>query len=416
MSKLKNKCQPREPGCLYNDQDRCYDCDKPFYFDGVRCEIYGCMKLNAKGCETCMYPMQVVNQTNLCAVVNCDRMEKDKCVICKPGFALATDGSCRTQDPYCLVYATNGCSKCIKGYRLDSNGACQYADEHCWDFSAQGSCTNCDRLYFLNQFNKCEIKDNSCAAYCGGRCIECKAYNYLYQGLCYPNSKGCLVQKNIKTCEKCESGYVLGSGVCTPQITKLDWNSINMDFFSGDSAESVQTAQNVFTVGKTNKYNLDGAISKGGAQIIYSSVVSGRTCFQVDDNAKPDGWTPNIATSGEFIGVLLKQVQIFYALDIKFVQGSSLTKFAVERSDDGKKFIRVSEFTVSQVTIGTVQTFYFTPVQALAMRIVVLGGAANIKFEFYYSNGQSVYPSENSTYIQQQTGSTILDSLKGQIF
>jgi hypothetical protein len=76
----------------------------------------------------------------------------------------------------------------------------------------------------------------------------------------------------------------------------------------------------------------------------------------------------------------------------------------------------VSQFTVTNGAAGTVQTFYFTPVQALGMRIVVLQGVPNIKFEFYYSNGENVYANNNSTYIQQQTGMTILDGLKGQLF
>ena len=91
----------------------------------------------------------------------------------------------------------------MKGYRVDYSGVCQYADDHCWDFSEQGHCTNCDRLFFLNIHNKCEIKDSNCAAYSGGRCIECKNYFYLHRGLCYPNAKGCLKQTNIKKCEMC---------------------------------------------------------------------------------------------------------------------------------------------------------------------------------------------------------------------
>jgi hypothetical protein len=45
MSKLQGKCLQKEPGCIYDDQDKCYSCDKPFHFDGVRCDIYGCLKL-----------------------------------------------------------------------------------------------------------------------------------------------------------------------------------------------------------------------------------------------------------------------------------------------------------------------------------------------------------------------------------
>jgi hypothetical protein len=61
-------------------------------------------------------------------------------------------------------------------------------------------------------------------------------------------------------------------------------------------------------VGKTNKYNLDGAISKGNAKIIYNSVVAGRSSFQVDDNAQADGWTPTGPPANAYIGVVLQQV------------------------------------------------------------------------------------------------------------
>jgi hypothetical protein len=61
------------------------------------------MKLNYKGCEECFYPREIT-KTGLCSVINCDRMEKDKCVACKPGFMNANDGSCQVEDPKCLKY------------------------------------------------------------------------------------------------------------------------------------------------------------------------------------------------------------------------------------------------------------------------------------------------------------------------
>lgn len=76
-------------------------------------------------------------------------------MICKPGYTIVNDGSCQLEDPKCLVYGERGCKKCVKGYKLDKYNKCQYADEHCWDFSEKGHCTNCDRLYFLNVWNKC---------------------------------------------------------------------------------------------------------------------------------------------------------------------------------------------------------------------------------------------------------------------
>lgn len=235
MSKLKGKCLQNEPGCIYDHQDMCSSCDKPFHFDGVRCDVYGCLKLANNGCDTCNYPMQVVNSTGLCWVVNCEQMVNASCELCKSGFVLATDGSCKPQDSKCLVVSVTGCSVCMKGYVVDGNGVCQYTDEHCASFSTEGSCTNCDRLYFLNGYSKCEIRDSNCVAYSGGNCVQCKDYSFVYQGRCFPNAKGCLTQVNTKTCSVCETGYNLDSGICIPSITKLDWNSVNMDFFAGDS-------------------------------------------------------------------------------------------------------------------------------------------------------------------------------------
>lgn len=65
-----------------------------------------------------------------------------------------------------------------------------------------------------------------------------------------------------------------------------------MDFWSGESDESIDISKEVFSRGKTNKYNLDGAINKGKAKIVYSSIVSGRKSLQVDDYTETNGWTP----------------------------------------------------------------------------------------------------------------------------
>ena len=57
-----------------------------------------------------------------------------------------------------------------------------------------------------------------------------------------------------------------------------------MNFWSGDSDQNVEISKEVFSVGKTNKFNLDGAISKSKAKIVYSSVLSKRKAFKVDDD------------------------------------------------------------------------------------------------------------------------------------
>jgi hypothetical protein len=127
-----------------------------------------------------------------------------------------------------------------------------------------------------------------------------------------------------------------------------------MNFYSPDTSQNVSTSQQVFTVGKTNMYNLDGAILKGNAQIIYSSCVAGRSAFQVDDISQADGWAPIGSAVNQYIGVVLQQVQIFYALDIKYLQGCTMKQFTVERSDDGVNFVKVSDLNVTNGMIGTV--------------------------------------------------------------
>lgn len=142
--------------------------------------------------------------------------------------------------------------------------------------------------------------------------------------------------------------------MCTPQITKLTWDSVDMDFWSGESDENVAISKSVFSVGKTNKFNLDTAIAKGKGKVFYTTVIKGRKSFQVDDDNDADGWTPESSSKNQFIGVILDKLETFYALDIKYIRGNTLSRFAVEESDDGVTFSRVSELTVTKNIIGTV--------------------------------------------------------------
>lgn len=45
---------------------------------------------------------------------------------------------------------------------------------------------------------------------------------------------------------------------------------------------------------------------------------------------------------------------------------------------------------MGQYFVGSVKTFYFKPVYAKSIRLVVRQGTPNIKFEFYYSNASSL--------------------------
>lgn len=65
-----------------------------------------------------------------------------------------------------------------------------------------------------------------------------------------------------------------------------------MDFWTSDNDQDVQISKDVFSIGKTNKLNLDGAIIKGKGKILYSSIVKNRKSIQVDDDTDINGWTP----------------------------------------------------------------------------------------------------------------------------
>lgn len=65
-----------------------------------------------------------------------------------------------------------------------------------------------------------------------------------------------------------------------------------MDFWTSDNDQDVQISKDVFSIGKTNKLNLDGAIIKGKGKILYSSIIKNRKSIQVDDDSDINGWTP----------------------------------------------------------------------------------------------------------------------------
>ncbi len=75
----------------------------------------------------------------------------------------------------------------------------------------------------------------------------------------------------MSKCEKCDSGFRLDGGKCIQAMTKLNWNSIDMDFFASDNANTKQQLQHTFTVGKQNKINLDPAFKSGYGRLFYSS-------------------------------------------------------------------------------------------------------------------------------------------------
>jgi hypothetical protein len=96
---------------------------------------------------------------------------------------------------------------------------------------------NCDRIYYLNPYGKCQLRDPQCKTYTNGYCTECAAYYFVGGGVCFANLKGCKAQQSYSVCLVCDDGYNLNSGVCKAQITQLNWNSIDMNFFDDSTQE-----------------------------------------------------------------------------------------------------------------------------------------------------------------------------------
>lgn len=239
MSKLQQKCLAREPGCIYDDQDKCSKCFAPFkpVLGQNKCYMSGCLEHNLDNCKQCKYPFELNDQKN-CVIKNCLKNDDEKCLDCFGNYLLE-NGLCTTGDPSCVEYdfKSGNCLRCKQGYKV-VNGKCQYEDSHCQSFTSKGHCQNCQRLYFLNPLKQCELRDFNCQEYVNGYCTKCKPFYYNFQSSCYRNAKGCAVQLSINTCERCEDGFRLDGGKCLPSMTKLNWNSIDMDFFDSNDAKT----------------------------------------------------------------------------------------------------------------------------------------------------------------------------------
>jgi hypothetical protein len=203
------------------------------------------------------------------------------------------------------------------------------------------------------------------------------------------NMPGCKVQKAYGNCLQCEDDYTLSNGDCKAKITKLTWNSIDMDFWDDSDSCKKEESKAVFTIGATSKLNLLPAVSKGKAEYFYSSSSLNGAQFNLEATGS-NGWSPNGSCTGQFIGVKTSTLETYYAIDIKQLTGSSLKSFTIEYSMDGVNFIKVQDFSFDTVVANAILTFYFKPVYASHIRLVVKEGTPNIRVEFYYSSAVSM--------------------------
>ena len=93
-----------------------------------------------------------------------------------------------------------------------------------------------------------------------------------------------------------------------------------------------------------------------------------------------------------------------------------MKRFALQYSEDGRKFIRVGSFCLDTDYVRVVKTFYFEPVEAIIMRIVLLEGQPNIKFEFYYSKNTTEVSVVDYSYEPQGTYAVVEEGFIGQNF
>lgn len=140
------------------------------------------------------------------------------------------------------------------------------------------------------------------------------------------NMPGCKVQKAYGNCVSCEEGYQLKKGDCVAVITKLTWNSVDMDFFGDGNDCDKEKSKSVFTVGVNSKLNLAPVIARNQGSIFYSSLGLNNASVLLSAQGS-SGWSPSGSCVGQYLGFKSSGFQTFYACDIKQLTGSALKSF-----------------------------------------------------------------------------------------
>lgn len=109
-----------------------------------------------------------------------------------------------------------------------------------------------------------------------------------------PNLIGCKIQQSYGKCLTCDDGYQLSKGNCVGTITRLNWNSVNMDFDEDDQSSKLPNskAQSVFTVGVTSTLNLIAAFGTGKGRLFFSSSVLNDAIVLLKSDGN-NGWSPS---------------------------------------------------------------------------------------------------------------------------
>ena len=217
--KLCKKCTP--PLYLSQDQKSCdSNCKvgfRPSAGNCTPCEDKNCQKcdFSTKICEICNTPMLIsggvcvnscpngqyrASSGNKCGIcdVTCTKCFDiyNKCIECALGFVLQ-DTSCVNS---CNAGNVNVNSKCKKCETKDCN-VCK---------TDLKTCEKCNQGKLLHKVNNTTV------------CIDkCPTGFFNNKNICVPCSENCDVCGNTSQCAKCNSGYVLQSGICQKRCNKF---------------------------------------------------------------------------------------------------------------------------------------------------------------------------------------------------
>jgi hypothetical protein len=101
-----------------------------------------------------------------------------------------------------------------------------------------------------------------------------------------------------------------------------------MNFNDDSTQEAADLSRSTFTSKFTSTSNLVAALATNSSQVFFSSSSINDASFQVDSQGS-SGWSPVGQPKGAFIGLQTLSLQTFYAVDIKILAGSSLSKFSL---------------------------------------------------------------------------------------
>jgi hypothetical protein len=132
--------------------------------------------------------------------------------------------------------------------------------------------------------------------------------------------------------------------------------------------------------------NFISAYSTRKGRPFFSSSALNNASLLIKESGN-NGWSPSgQIIAGQFVGFEAESLQTFYACDVKPLTGSSEIEFTLEYSMDGQSYTKIDDFKLSASAINSIVTFYFKPVYAKYIRLVVKKGTPNIRLEFYYSS------------------------------